>query len=138
MHRARGITVAALIMLATVGCEGTDVAVEEPAPTPSYSGPAWDAYQAGHEFGSDNKDTARIPAEVAEPSGPNDTFEDAIRVDAINARWWCRHHLPATLEILHESEEEALTAGCVGGAYPPADIPGPYVEEVPSDEEELQ
>jgi hypothetical protein len=89
-------------------------------PSPSYSGPAWEAYEAGRAFGREHQD-ARVPKSVARTS--DGTLEDAIDADWDSAEWWCERNLPNELENEHQAEHDALIAGCVGGALPIMDRP---------------
>ncbi|MFI5681833.1 hypothetical protein [Streptomyces cellulosae] len=125
MMRVAALCGVAAAVLLTSGCDSSDTA--EAQPSPSYSGPAWDAYRAGREFGAKHQDDARVPGDVAR-SAESDSLGDAISADMDNAEWWCTRNLPGELETAHQDQEEALVAGCVGGVLPLADHPELYVQ----------
>lgn len=117
------VAIAAVVLLA--GCQGSDAA-QEAAPSPSFSGPAWNAYKAGRAFGQEHQDTATVAAkDAAQVQG--DSLSDAMDADGDNARLWCRRNLPSDLEAVHAEYEDELLFGCVGGVFPLLDKPEIYL-----------
>ncbi|MGX1514043.1 hypothetical protein [Streptomyces collinus] len=123
MMRSAALCALATATLLTTGCASTDSAAAKPSP--SYSGPAWNAYREGREFGRQHQDDATVPGDVARTAESGD-LSDAVSADMDNADWWCERNLPSELEAKHQDQEEALVAGCVGGVLPIADHPELY------------
>ncbi|WNO69454.1 hypothetical protein RPQ02_39650 [Streptomyces sp. AM2-3-1] len=119
---------AVAVLLGAVGCGHMEDPVAASQASPSYSGPAWEAYRTGREFGRD-KQGAQIPNSVARTS--DGTLKDAIEADRDNAEWWCRRNLPAPMKADHEAHRDALLAGCVGGVLPMMDAPELWGQDTP-------
>lgn len=84
-----------------------------------YSGPDWDAYEAGYTMARPNFGTADIPADVAHTDNSG-TMAGALRADKANAAWWCENNMPDDLVAGHPGEREALYGGCIDGLLPDA------------------
>lgn len=125
---------AAALVLGVVGCGPVNDRPPEAEPSLSYTGPEWEAYDAGREFGREHQDTARIPEGEALTTEPDGDIKDAVNADYGNARWWCQRNLPIDLESEHEEQAGSLLAGCVGGVFPMMDYPDLYAETIPTDD----
>ncbi|MEU3020066.1 hypothetical protein ABZ635_22025 [Nocardiopsis sp. NPDC007018] len=91
-----------------------------------FSGPGWDAYEAGYTMSRPSFGTADIPAEVAHTDNTG-TLAGALRADKANALWWCNNNMPDDLAADHPDEVEALYGGCIDGLLPDAaGSPGSY------------
>lgn len=84
-----------------------------------YSGPDWDAYEAGHAMSKPYMFKAEIPAGVVQTDNTG-TLAGALRADKANAEWWCDHNMPDDLIADHPGERDALYGGCVDGLIPDA------------------
>lgn len=132
MHKRLMMGAAAVVLvLACASCGSSPDNKPAAKPSPSYSGPSWEAYKAGRAYGAEHQDTATIPESVARTSDPKGTLGDALNADRENAEWWCRRNLPSELETEHEAEEDTLLAGCVGGVLPMHDHPEVWVDKSP-------
>lgn len=130
-RRLKRSAAVAVLVLVSAGCGAPQDRAPAATASPSYSGPSWEAYQAGRAYGAEHQETATIPDSVARTSDPKGTFADAIDADRANAEWWCRRNLPSELEIEHAAEEDTLLAGCVGGVLPMLDHPEVWVDKEP-------
>lgn len=84
-----------------------------------FSGPDWDAYEAGHTMSKPHFGNAEVPAGVAQTDSTG-TLAGALRADKANAEWWCDHNMPDDLVADHPGEFDALYGGCVDGLMPDA------------------
>lgn len=122
MARLTSVAIMTALALGLVGCETAHRSDQAASASPSYSGPAWEAYKAGRDFGRTYEGSASLPAQVAR-SADSDGLSDALDADMANANLWCTYHLPSDLKAAHEDQDRALTAGCVGGILPLFDHP---------------
>ncbi|MCX4808748.1 hypothetical protein OG594_45575 [Streptomyces sp. NBC_01214] len=87
------------------------------SPSPTFSGPGYDAYLAGHSYGKRNEKVAQLPAgEAAE--NKDGTLTGALTADQTNAKTWCVKNLPSALRTEHRAYLKSLLGGCIDGVLP--------------------
>ncbi|OEJ34174.1 hypothetical protein BGK67_25090 [Streptomyces subrutilus] len=119
---------------------------DAPQPEPTYTGPAWEAYVEGRDFGRANQNATLPPgkgrkantleeelyeAANGQANDRSKDMQDALSADRANAEWWCEKNMPSSLRARYLEDWEALVGGCVGGALPVFDHPYLYVRSTP-------